>query len=558
MSRRTLRLPNRLALALSLGMFLVALQATTASAQLVYTVTITVQGMPSTSSTSLYVDGTLNGTLSGGASRSFTFSSSPTTHVFTVDFYVPNNPADQVSGGARYYEKDSSWATNAGGSHVFSYSAQFYVSVTTSFGNVKGDGWYDSGTSTQLTLDNGQIAESPGIRHAFTGWGGDASGTGLTSNPIIIDKPKNVVANWKTQFLLGVSSDPQNVTGLAGAGWYDKSSQVNFSAPAISPASANTRLRFDHWSDAYVGQSPTGIVTMDRPKVVVAHYVAQYLLTVHYDPVSIPHSDNGTSWHDANTNVQLGPAQSTIDLSSVERLRFVGWVESGKQLAGISVNLLMDSSHELTLSYMTQYYVDVRSSYDGVSGSGWYDKGATAQISASATAGSWPLTYTLSDWRITPSTGALTPANGSWILIVDRPYVVDAVWSFDLLPLVTLIGASVFVIVAAIGIAVAYRRAMLTRGASVPHPPTPVSKVTGQTQICRNCGTRMPRTATFCQKCGTPVVPLERTALEDKVYDYIVKHEGVISMTKASEDLGLSVEQLKQATEELKKKGRLA
>lgn len=558
MSHRTLHLANRLTLAVMLGMFLVALQASNASAQLAYTVTITIQGLPTSLSTNLYLDGAFNGTIGGGQSRSFTFSSSPATHVFTVDFYVPNNAADQLSGGARYYENDSSWATNAGGTHVFSYSGQFYLSVTTSYGVVNGDGWYDSGTSTQVILNGGEIAESPGIRHLFTGWGGDASGTDLTSNPIMMDKPKKAVVNWKTQFLLTVNSDPQNVTNLVGGGWYDTGSQANFSAPAISPANSNTRLRFDHWSDAYVGQSPAGIVSMDRPKVVVAHYIAQYLLTVHYDPASIPRSYNETSWHDANTNVQLGPAQSTIELSSVERLRFVSWVESGKQLSGISVNVFMDGPHELTLSYVTQYYVDVRSSLDTVSGSGWYDKGSTAQITASTTTGSWPFTYTLSDWHVTPATGNLTAGNGSWVLTVDRPYVVDAVWNFDVLPLFALIGVSVFATVAVVGIAIAYRRGMLTRGMATPRPPASGARLRGQTQVCRNCGSSMPKVATFCQKCGAPVVSAEAITLEDKVYDYIVKHEGVISMTKASEDLRMSVEQLKEATEGLKKKGRLA
>jgi hypothetical protein len=46
--------------------------------------------------------------------------------------------------------------------------------------------------------------------------------------------------------------------------------------------------------------------------------------------------------------------------------------------------------------------------------------------------------------------------------------------------------------------------------------------------------------------------------LEDKVYNYIVKHEGVISLSKASSDLGISIEDLNQITSKLKKEGRLA
>lgn len=536
-------------------MLLVALQVSNLSAQTTYTVTITVQGLPTTLSTNVYLDSAFNGTLSGGQSRYFTFSTSPATHWITVDFYVPNSTG---SDGTRYYEKDTSWAFNAGGSHVFSYTAQYYLRVETSFGVAKGEGWYDSGTSAQATLNDGEIEESPGIRHVFTGWGTDASGTGLASNPILMEKPKKATANWKTEFLLTVKSDPQNVSNLLGSGWYDADSQATFSAPAISSADMDSRLRFDHWTGAYEGQSPSGIVTMDRPKVVEAHYLTQYILTIRYDPANIPDSYNETSWHDANTDVPLGPALPTIDLSSLERLRFVGWIENGRQLPGVSVNVYMDKPHELTLSYMTQYYVDVRSSYGTVLGSGWYDKGSTARITVPITAGYWPFTYTLQDWRVDPSTGKLAFDNGSWTLTVDRPYVVEAVWNLDVLPLVALIGGSAFAIVAAVGIAMAYKRGILTRGLGTLQPPRPGARIRTPTQNCSSCGNRTPKSATFCQKCGAPVVAAERGTLEDKVYDYIVKHDGVISLSKASQDLGVSVEQLKQTTEGLKKKGRLA
>jgi hypothetical protein len=477
------------------------------------------------------------------------------SHTITVDLYVPNSAGSK---GTRYYEKDISWVFIGAGSHVFSYTAQYYLTVQTSFGVAKGQGWYDSESSAQATLNDGEIEESPGIRHVFTGWGTDASGTELTSNSILMDRPKNATANWKTRFLLTIKSDPQNVSNLLGSGWYDAGSQAAFSAPGIEPADRNSRLRFDHWSGAYDGRSPSGTVTMDRPKAVEAHYLAQYLLTIHYEPTSIPRSYNETSWQDANTDVPLGPALPIIDLSSVERVRFAGWIVDGAQVPGASVNVHMDKPHEVTLSYMTQYYVDVRSSYGTVSGSGWYDKGSTAHIMVPATTGYWPFTYTLSDWRVAPSTGKLVFDNGSWTLTVDRPYVVEAVWNFDIFPIIALVGGITLATVAAVGIAVAYRRRMLSRGPPTLRPQTSKARIREPTRICSSCGNRMPKNATFCEKCGAPVVAGEGTRLEDRVYDYIVKHDGVISMSKASQDLGISVEQLKHTTEGLKKKGRLA
>ena len=46
-------------------------------------------------------------------------------------------------------------------------------------------------------------------------------------------------------------------------------------------------------------------------------------------------------------------------------------------------------------------------------------------------------------------------------------------------------------------------------------------------------------------------------AMDDRVYEYVVKQHGEISLSRASADLGISVDELKESTERLKKKGRL-
>jgi hypothetical protein len=373
-----------------------------------------------------------------------------------------------------------------------------------------------------------------------------------------MDKPKIATANWKAQFLLTVNSDPPDVKNLLGSGWYDSGAQASFSAPPVSQANSDSRLRFDHWTGAYSGQSSSGTISMNEPKTVQADYVAQYLLTINYDPASVPHSINQTSWYDANTNVQLGPVQPIVSVSSLERLKFVAWTEVGKQVSGLSVNLNMDHPHVLTLSYTTQYYVDVRSTYGPVTGSGWYDTGGIARITAPTTAGLWPFTYSLQSWRVDPSSSNASSNGGSLTLTVDKPYTVEAVWSVDLLPIVAVILVIALVVVAAVAIVVAYRRRSTTSGLTTLRPQMPRVPAGGPTVLCSSCGNRIPKGAEFCQKCGAAVVPIGRPVMEDKVYDYIVKHEGVISLSQASKDLGISVDELKRTTEGLKKKGRLA
>ncbi len=545
----------------------VALFMPNAVAQTAYSVSISIAGLPSTLTTNVYVDGSLNGTISGGQTRSFTFPVSGNFHSITVDFYVPNSVG---ANGTRYFVKDASWSFSSAGSNVFTYATQYYLTVQTLYSSASGQEWYDSGSVAHANVKDGEVDEGQGTRQVFAGWTQGASGTALTSNDIIMNGPKTAVASWKTQFYLTVGSDPPNVTGLNGSGWYDTGNQASFSAAAIIPASDNTRLEFDHWAGDYSGQSPTGTILMDRPKTVRAGYFAQYLLVVQYDPTSISseYNESHAGWYTANSNVQLGPAPSTINLSSVERLRFLGWVVNGAPNPSPSNTVLMDQPRTITLSYMTQYYVDVRSSQGIASGSAWYDRGAAAKITATAASQTWPFSYTFTGWKVDPSKGKLTKTDDSWQLTVDGPYVVEAQWSFDYLPVIMIFGGGGLAVAVLAGtIVLAHRRGILKRERTTFRPMKPGSMAAGTIamQVCSNCGNRAPIGATFCQKCGaslqgpslTPIAPAV-PSLDDKVYDYIAKHEGVISLSAASADLGIPVEELKEITERLKKQGRLA
>ncbi len=53
------------------------------------------------------------------------------------------------------------------------------------------------------------------------------------------------------------------------------------------------------------------------------------------------------------------------------------------------------------------------------------------------------------------------------------------------------------------------------------------------------------------------IIPLETTSIDDKVFHYIVEHEGVISLSQASEELEISIDGLKASIERLKKEGKI-
>jgi hypothetical protein len=468
--------------------------------------------------------------------------------VLSVDPYVPNNGGDK---GTRYSTNSPPWNFSGPGSHTFTYSTQYLLTIQTAYSSAAGGGWYDAGSTTQAVLKNGRVDEGQGTRLKFTGWTGDASGLNLTSNKIALDSPKTAIALWKTQFLLTINSDPPS-TGLEfqGGGWYDSGTQATFSSPSIINAAEDSRLRFSSWAGDYSGQSPNGTVIIDRPKVVTAHLLAQYLVTIQYDPPSITSHYNETraGWYDAGSTVQLGPVPPLVDLSSIERLKFSNWVNNGQMNANFSLRVTLDKPRKLALTYVTQYYVDVTTSHGVVSGSGWYDKGATVRITEVADA-SWPVSYTFAGWNLNPP-GTLVKGDGSWSLSVDRPYVVEARWDIDYLPLIALVGGgSTAIVMLAAGV-ILVRRRRIFRGV----------KIVSGGQICKSCGSMIPEGGIFCQKCGTSIdtVPPPEMSVDEKVYDYIIKHEGVISLSKAASDLGITTEKVKEIAERLKTDGRLS
>jgi hypothetical protein len=403
-------------------------------------------------------------------------------------------------------------------------------------------------------MKDAEVDEGLGTRLIFRGWSNDASGSNLTSNPILMNSAKTAVAAWKTQFSLTINSNPTGVQNFQGSGWYDSGSQATFSTPQNVQATGDSRLRFGSWSGDYTGSSSTGNVVMDRPKVVTANYVTQYLVSVTYDPTTILPNYNVTSagWYDLDSYVQLGPAPTTIDVSSVERLKFSSWVDNGISTQNVSISVFVDKAHKVLLSYSTQYYLDVQTTHGAVSGSGWYDKGTTAKITELPES-SWPIAYVFSGWSVNPPTGNVIKTDDSWSLVVDGPYSVQADWTVDYTPLIEIAAAtSASIILLAVAAFLIYRRKRRMKELQ-----------TRKGRVCQSCGNLVPTGAFFCQKCGKspeaqPTLEPVLTPLERKVYDYIIKNEGVISMSKAASDLDLNVDQLKTITEKLKKDGRLA
>jgi len=161
------------------------------------------------------------------------------------------------------------------------YKTQYYLTVTSPYGIAGGENWYDKDATAYATLNTDMVDHGNGTRRVFTNWNGDASGTNYAqSNPIIMNGPKTAVANWKTQYLLTVLTDPaglspqptRNPAGEAGPAngwWYDATTPVTLTAQTVS------EYTFNYWDvdDASQGSGVNPIsVDMDAQHTATAHY----------------------------------------------------------------------------------------------------------------------------------------------------------------------------------------------------------------------------------------------------------------------------------------------
>jgi len=234
-----------------------------------------------------------------------------------------------------------------------------------------------------------------------------------------------------TQVQLTMNVNPSSLQGavnFTGAGAYNQGSAASFSASqSIIQVSQNTRYVFSGWTGDYSGQGLTGTVTMDSAKTLTAVYQIQYYLTVN-SPSNLP-PVQGSGWYNATDSATL-TVQSLIVGDTESRSVFTGWILDGTNgPATATMTIRMGAPHTVSAVYKQQYYLTVRSDQGGVtSGSGWYDAGTQAQISASTPPNpAYGITMIFNGWNGTVT----SPANQSTTVLMNAPKTVTATWRTD-------------------------------------------------------------------------------------------------------------------------------
>lgn len=121
----------------------------------------------------------------------------------------------------------------------FGYVTQYYVNILSEFGHVTGGGWHDSGTTVTISVVPSQ--DFP-VGHVFSGWQG-ANGSNANSINLLVDSPKTLTANWKSDYGPVIAVGTIIIGCAAGlAVIYKKRKSSPLVQPKVIPPQEQTRL----------------------------------------------------------------------------------------------------------------------------------------------------------------------------------------------------------------------------------------------------------------------------------------------------------------------------
>ncbi|MFQ6135193.1 MAG: carboxypeptidase-like regulatory domain-containing protein, partial [Nitrososphaerales archaeon] len=228
------------------------------------------------------------------------------------------------------------------------WKTQYELVILSSNLATTGQGWYDKGVTA--TIDIPPVSEYTNqTRHVFTSWSGDISARAPRTS-IVMDSPKRVEAEWKTQYFLKVVSFYGNPRG---EGWHDRGEQATIQVSTPEDHGNMTRHMFTGWTGDIVAEEDRLEVTVTAPKQVEANWKTQYYLEVD----SAFGQPDGEGWYDRGTSTSF-KVLTPVDWGNQTRHVFVKWtgdVESDTPEGSI----LISSPRTVSANWKTQYLISL-------------------------------------------------------------------------------------------------------------------------------------------------------------------------------------------------------
>ncbi|MEM3361440.1 MAG: PKD domain-containing protein [Candidatus Bathyarchaeia archaeon] len=307
------------------------------------------------------------------------------------------------------------------------YSLEYYLTVTSPFGTVGGEGWYPSGTTAYATLNTGIVDHGNGTRRVFTNWNGDATGTNYAqSNPITMNGPKTAVANWKTQYAVTFT---QTGSAVAPTVTYTADTDPTETVPFTVWVLAGSQITYTYQESVlgapgvrYIltGTTPSSPQTVNGPLTVSGSYQVQYYLTVSTDPLGIT-TIPGEGWYNPSQNVQLSAP-------SVSGYTFQYWdVDGASQGTGTNpITVTMNAPHTATAHYTqivtVTYTLKIEATSGGTTtptpGTYTHTAGSIVQVTANPSYG-----YVFDHWELN---GTNVGSSSTYTVTMNNNYILKA------------------------------------------------------------------------------------------------------------------------------------
>ncbi len=183
---------------------------------------------------------------------------------------------------------------------IADWKTQYLLTVNSYYDTAQYSIWYDEGYEAYPSVSNGIVQEN-GTRHTHTGWS--------LNLPIIMDYPKTVDAEWKTEYYLTINSDYGR---FSEDNWYNKGEEVNLGYHVLKIEVSNG-IRKEH-----VGWSSESPVLMDRANTVTAIWNTLYKLNVTVEPEHAAEVEP-RGWYKEDEivplNVRVAPGWKLVSIS---------------------------------------------------------------------------------------------------------------------------------------------------------------------------------------------------------------------------------------------------
>ena len=214
------------------------------------------------------------------------------------------------------------------------------------------------------------VNTSLGVRQRFTGWS-----DGNTQNPrmIVVQSDASLQATYTTQYLLTVNP---NHGSTSPGGWFDPKTLVYVQAQSPTNVTANSsRLIFLNWSGDFQSNSTNLYVNVTRPILIKANWLTQYYVTV----ISPTGSPSGSGWYNAGDTATIS-VKSQVEFANANTFSIRGMERDFRQSYAKD---LSEKPHSRPSRMANSVPCSISTQHLAIpAGSGWYDAGTTAMISA--------------------------------------------------------------------------------------------------------------------------------------------------------------------------------